>query len=383
LSLYFLVMIISNISLKNFRNHTDTHVSFKDGINLITGPNGVGKTNLVDAIHYLCMSKSFVTASDSYVVKQGESSFEIHANIAGSLRQPFNLSCIWNRGEGKKFFVNDSPLDKLSDLIGTVPVVVLCPEDKKITNEGPAERRAFLDAMISQYSKNYLADLIDYRKILRQRNSLLSSGNTRNIFAMIEAWDHQLAGPTARIVAKRHRVLLDFATHLEDNYAQISNIRLKPTFEYKTFCEPTDEEEAIKSAFLKKLEENREKEMERQLTLVGPHRDELVFLLDGMEIRKFGSQGQHRLFALALKMSQLTWYYDIMDDLPIFLLDDVFGDLDPQKIQVLTNFLNNHDGQTFITSANISPFNGLIDFNSDKNQSLSVSAGPEISGSSN
>ncbi|MCC5934608.1 MAG: DNA replication and repair protein RecF [Candidatus Cyclonatronum sp.] len=376
-------MIVNSIRLENFRNHEATEVNFAPGINLITGRNGMGKTNLIDAIHYLCMSRSFATSSDMYVVRQGSSGFFIEAQLSGSIRSAFGLSCSYSRGEGKKFRVNDSPLERLSDLIGIVPVVVLSPDDKRLTNEGPAERRSFLDAMISQVYRSYLTDLLEYRRIIRQRNRLLSMRNVRPdlLRIQLEPWNQQLAKSGAKIIERRRNVLARFARFLEDSYALISGIGLKPSFEYKTIAPVPEgaDETHIAGLFAALIEDNHDKETERQMTLFGPHRDDLVFYLDGMELRKFGSQGQHRLFALALKLAQLAYFSDTLDDLPVFLLDDVFGDLDPAKVKVLADMLNAHTGQAFITAANQTPFEGLIPFDTARNRHFSVTDGPQVS----
>ncbi|AXJ02561.1 DNA replication and repair protein RecF [Cyclonatronum proteinivorum] len=375
-------MIVNSITLQNFRNHEDSKVDFAPGINLITGRNGMGKTNLIDAIHYLCMSRSFATASDMYVVKQGSSGFFIEARLSGSIRASFRVTCTYTRGDGKKFLVNDSPLERLSDLIGLVPVVVLSPDDKRLTNEGPAERRSFLDAMISQVYRSYLTDLLEYRRIIRQRNRLLSMRGIRPDMLQIqlEPWNQQLAKAGAKIIARRRTVLARFSEFLEESYARISGIGLKPSFRYKTIANLPEEasEDEIADIFAGLIDENLEKETERQMTLSGPHRDDLILYLDEMELRKFGSQGQHRLFALALKMAQLAYFSDVLDDLPVFLLDDVFGDLDPAKVSILADMLNAHKGQAFITAANQAPFEGLIPFDTAQNRHFTVTEGPLI-----
>jgi DNA replication and repair protein RecF len=351
-------MRINRLKLTHFRNHEETEVRFAPHINLITGPNGAGKTNLIDAIHYLCMSRSFVAASDQYVAHHDHKYFMINGDFEGEIRSSFKVSCSYSRGEGKKIFVNDSPLDRLSDLIGMVPVVVLSPEDLKLTSEGPAERRSFLDALISQISPKYLRDLISYRKIRKQRNKLLQDyrGPLDMLKTLLEPWDAQLSETGTAIIVKRAEVLNQFKRYLAIQYRAISEFNLEPTLEYQTICSGPESEEAVLTAYKNQLEESFEKEAEREQTLIGPHRDEVVFYLGEMEIRNFGSQGQHRLFSMALKMAQLFYYSDELDDLPVMLLDDVFGNLDQQKTDIITETLNKHKGQTFITSANERPF---------------------------
>jgi DNA replication and repair protein RecF len=367
-------MRITKISLLNFRNHVQAAVDWAPHLNVITGPNGAGKTNLIDAIHYLCMTRSFVASSDRHVVAEGEKYFMIEGDFEGEIRSNFKVSCTYSRGEGKKIFVNESPLDRLSDLIGMVPVVVLSPEDQKLTYGGPAERRAFLDGFISQVSPSYLRDLISYRRVRKQRNKLLQEyrGPVSSLKIYIEPWDEQLIDTGSRIVAKRTEVLNRFKKYLSEQFESFAGTDLEPGLSYQTFCAPDTSSEKIRSRYETELEQNLENEIEREQTITGPHRDEVVFYLGEMELRNYGSQGQHRLFTVALKLAQLFYYSDELDDLPIMLLDDVFGNLDRQKTEILLNTLQKHTGQAFITSASEVPFAGLNCSNESKNSRFSV-----------
>ncbi|MGM0547008.1 MAG: DNA replication/repair protein RecF [Bacteroidota bacterium] len=370
-------MKITSLKLQNFRNHEETLVDWAPHMNVIVGQNGAGKTNLIDAIHYLCMSRSFVSSSDMYVVNQDATFFMIKGHFEGNIRSSFDVGCSYSRGEGKKIFVNESPLDRLSDLIGMVPVVVLSPSDKKLTSEGPKQRRSFIDSFISQLSPAYLQDLLDYRKARKQRNKLLQEfrGSRDVLLAYLEPWNVQLMEYGSRIVAKRTEVLNKFQDYLAKEYEVISGMRHEPQLKYQTFCEPDEDVKIIRKRYETELEEEQDHELERELTLVGPHRDEIVFYLDDFELRKFGSQGQHRLFALALKLAQLLYFSEELDDLPIFLLDDVFGDLDAQRTKVLLNALIEHAGQTFVTAANPIPFDEYVTFDGDHNRKYKVSGG--------
>lgn len=370
-------MRITNLKLQNFRNHEETVVEWAPHMNVIVGQNGAGKTNLIDAIHYLCMSRSFVSSSDMYVVNQDATFFMIKGHFEGNIRASFDVGCSYSRGEGKKIFVNESPLDRLSDLIGMVPVVILSPSDKKLTSEGPKQRRSFIDSFISQISPAYLQDLLDFRKARKQRNKLLQEfrGRREVLLAYLEPWNVQLMEYGSRIVAKRTKVLNKFRDYLAKEYEVISGMRHEPRLEYQTFCEPSGDEETVRERYQAKLEEKQDHELERELTLIGPHRDEIVFYLDDFELRNFGSQGQHRLFALALKLAQLLYFSDELDDLPIFLLDDVFGDLDAQRTDVLLNALIDHAGQTFVTAANPIPFDEYITFDGERNRKYKVEQG--------
>ncbi len=368
-------MIIRSLKLHGYRNHKDTFVEFAPHLNLITGPNGSGKTNLIDAVHFLCMTKSFVAASDQYVVNHDQKYFMIEGQFEGKIRSKFKINCSYSRGEGKKIFVNDSPLDRFSDLIGMVPVVVLSPIDLKLTSEGPAERRTFLDTLISQSSSAYLRNLIDYRKIRKQRNKLLQEyqGPLSTLRTQLEPWNIQLAKKGAAIIFKRAEVLDKFKSYLELQYRSISGMKMKPSLQYQTICTVPETESELYETCTELIDKNFEKEAEREQTIVGPHRDEVVFYLDDMELRNYGSQGQHRLFSMALKMAQLFYYSDELDDLPIMLLDDVFGNLDQQKIDTITETLTKHSGQTFITSASERPFDENLFNAGDNNAWFTVS----------
>jgi DNA replication and repair protein RecF len=367
----------THTELLNFRNHLNTKIDWAPHLNVITGPNGSGKTSLIDAVHYLCMSRSFVSSTDMYVVNQDESYFMIKGHFEGNIRSEFDVSCSYSRGDGKKIFVNDSPLDRLSDLIGMVPVVTLTPDDKKLTLEGPTERRSFIDSFISQISPAYLRDLIEYRRVRKQRNSLLQEyrGALSVLEAYLEPWNVQLVEAGARIVAKRYEVLENLKAYLEKDYAMISGMDLTTNLEYQTFCKPTTDVEAIEKEYYEQLEKVQSKEIEREVTTIGPHRDEIVFYLDDFELRRFGSQGQHRLFALSLKLAQLHYYSDELDDLPILMLDDVFGDLDLKKTEILLDALQQHKGQIFITSANPVSFEDYVTFDGINNRLYEVEDG--------
>ncbi|MFU8812364.1 MAG: DNA replication/repair protein RecF [Balneolaceae bacterium] len=370
-------MRIHRLKLQNFRNHQRTEVSFAPRINLITGQNGAGKTNVIDAVHYLCMSRSFVASSDRYVVHQEESFFMIEGDFSGKVRSSFTVGCSYSRGEGKKVFVNGSALERMSDLVGMVPVVVLSPEDVQLTAEGPAERRSFLDSLICQISPAYLRDLITYQKVRRHRNRLLQEyrGPLATLQSYLEPWNQQLADTGSRIIHKRAEVLAAFSHYLELQYRAISGMELRPSLQYQTITDRHDSPEQIRAVYLDLLEQQFEKEAEREQTLIGPHRDEVVFYLDEMEVRNFGSQGQHRIFSVSLKMAQLFYYSDQLDDLPILLLDDLFGNLDDEKTRIITETLLKHSGQTLITSATRLPLLQELVHNNNENKLFSVTDG--------
>lgn len=354
-------MNLDRLSIQQFRNHTETTVDFAPGMNVVTGPNGAGKTSLIDAVHYLCMSRSFVSTSDRYVVQAGESWFMLEGGFRGQIRAEFRVGCSYDKGEGKKIFVNRSPLDRFSDLIGMVPVVVLSPEDRKLTDEGPAWRRSFLDGFVSQLSSAYLRDLIQYQKVRKQRNRVLQQlalSHPRDQ-AILDPWDEQLIRYGSRLMVARYRVVDRLRGYLTDQYDALSGMEHRPNLVYQTLCDASRSLEEVQEAYREKLSKNRDRELEREQTLTGPHRDEVVFFLGDMELRNYGSQGQHRLFTIALKLAQLFYYSDELEDLPLMLLDDVFGNLDATTCLLVLEMLQQHPGQIFITSASETPFERL------------------------
>lgn len=323
------------------------------------------------------MSRSFVTSTDVHAIHRESKGFELKGQFSGAIRPSIELQIAYERGEGKNILVNGAPLDRFADLIGMVPVVVLSPEDRQLTYEGPEYRRSFLDSLISQVDARYLQLLVEFRKVLRQRNKLLLSYHDQRTLALdlLEPWDIQYARLASQIITRRNQILLEFTGYLERSYALMAGIAHTPSFRYRSFMELDQNPDDLEQLFTSKLRERLDRDLERGSTSIGPHRDEIVFYLDDMELRRFASQGQHRLFALSLKLAQLYFYSDMLDDLPIFLLDDVFGDLDPNKTRVLMQTLQAHPGQVCITAANADLLKSLIDFNDPKNRHISVEKG--------
>jgi DNA replication and repair protein RecF len=323
------------------------------------------------------MSRSFVTSTDVHAIRRENTGFELKGQFTGAIRPSIELEVAYERGEGKKILVNGVKLDRFADLIGMVPVVVLSPEDRQLTYEGPEFRRSFLDSLISQVDARYLHLLIEFRKVLRQRNKLLLSyREQRNtVLDLLEPWDIQYTRIASQIVLRRKEVLQEFSGYLERAYALMAGVAHTPSFRYRSFTDLDEAPETLESTLSSMLRERHERDLERGSKSVGPHRDEIVFYLDDMELRRFASQGQHRLFALSLKLAQLYFYSDMLDDLPIFLLDDVFGDLDPAKTQVLMQTLEAHPGQVCITAANADLLKSHIDFSDTKNRHIQVDKG--------
>lgn len=370
-------MKIRSLHVQNYRIYPEIELEWGGRINLLSGPNGAGKTNLIDAIHYLCMSRSFVTSSDLHAINMNATSFSLKGTFTGTIRPVIDIEIAYQRGDGKSILVNGVKLDRLSDLIGRVPIVVLSPDDRQLTFEGPEYRRNFLDAMISQVDTAYLHNLIDYRRVMRQRNRVLLTYGTSpvQLVDQLAPWNDQFVRLAARIIFKRYSVLHTFSSYLEQAYGLMDGMNHTPSFRYRTVLDNPDSIEQLEAKLTEELRVRFTKDLERGVTTVGPHRDDITFMLDGLELRRFGSQGQHRLFALSIKLAELYFFSDMLDDLPIFLLDDVFGDLDPNKTTVLMRMLAEHPGQVCITAANSSLLESLIDWSDPENKLIMIELG--------
>lgn len=371
-------MFVRSIRLFNFRSHAESTVEFSPRINLIHGPNGAGKTNILEAIHYACLSKSFVTSSDSFVLRRGTPHLEVEAHVQADHGTDRRIRVAYARGEGKRVFVDGAPLDRLSDLIGLIPIVVYSPEDYVLTAGGPDERRRFLNNIMSQERPVFMDDLLKYRRAVRQRNELLSriSGGALNpsLQPVFLSWTAEFVTLAARIMFARQRFVTAFAKYLADAYGLLGEEVERPTIRYGTFTQVEGlEESEIADQFRRRIEQHAQRERDLGRTVLGPHRDELEFRLNELDVRRYASQGQHRTFGMALKVAQYLYLRDRRDEKPIVLLDDVFGNLDPDRTAVVMRLLESDAlGQSVISATQRRPFVDVVDFNHDRNRLLSI-----------
>ena len=273
-------------------------------MNLFYGVNGAGKTNVLEALSYLSLGKSFLGAADATVVQQGSSFFVVKGTFEGENRSDQALRVASVPGEGRRAFSNGAPLDRLSDIVGRVPLVVVSPADYELTAGGPGERRQFLDVTLSQSFPVYLDDLIAYKRALKQKGALLL--RRRRGMAVdrpaVEAWNHEIATVGARLVEKRRSFLTEFSGLLSEAFVLLGSPGDVPTLKYESAGVPADleAEDALRHA----LDRTFEQSLRTGQTYVGPHRDEVVFSLGDLEVRPYASQGQHRTFSLSLKVAQ-------------------------------------------------------------------------------
>lgn len=373
-------MRINHLRLHAFRAHEASSLSFGPKVNLIHGPNGAGKTNVLEAIHYLALSKSFLASKDTYALRKGEPFFELEGNFSGAVRKAFDARLVYMPEEGKRMFINKAPLERLAQIVGQIPVVLFAPSDQALTSDGPEVRRRFLNNILSQARPVYLDDLMKYRRTLKQRNVLLLQyRRTRSLSSdVLRSWDAELVRLGARVILSRLRFVTAFKTYLEEAYSRIDAVSEHPQMAYRTvapFSEDADED-AIVQAFTARLQQASRRELETGRTMVGPHRDEMIFTLNDLEVRRYASQGQHRTFGMALKLAQFFYLKAKVEESPILLLDDLFGNLDEQRTKVFLELLDSDVvGQSVITAAQRKPFDQVLSFGNEGNSILSIEAG--------
>ncbi|MCY3487827.1 MAG: DNA replication/repair protein RecF [Bacteroidetes bacterium] len=375
-------MILRSLCLRGMRAHADTTLTLAPGINLLYGPNGAGKTNILEAIHYLCLSKSFLTSVDRYVLQRSQPFFEVEGKFEGSLRREVEIRIAFAVRQGKRMFINGAPLDRLADIVGVVPIVLFAPSDQNLTYGGPEERRKFLNSMLSQARPAHLEDLIGYRRALRQRNEYLVRNRMNPLdMDMIKPLNAVLARIGGRIVALRAAFLQKFSEELKRAWQQLGEAIEEPAITYQG---PIPEEkhssaEEAEKALISALGEAASRDRELGRTTVGPHRDELVFKLNGQLVRRFASTGQHRSFAIALKLAQYYYLDSRLEEKPILLLDDVFDSLDQERTDVILDWLQDAPtGQSIVTVADADRIRSRIAQKGASNQCIQVLHGEII-----
>ncbi|MGA7307074.1 MAG: DNA replication/repair protein RecF [Rhodothermales bacterium] len=367
-------MVLSALSLRGFRAHDHSDLALSPGLNLIHGPNGSGKTNLLEAIHYLALGKSFLASKDSYTLRFGAPFFDLRGTFHSDGRSPIEIRVVFKPDEGKRIFVNGAPLDRLADLVGRVPIVVFAPVDHSLTDGPPEERRRFLDNTLSQARPAYLNGLMKYRRTLKQRNAVLSAGRSLRP-ELLAPWNEEFVRGGVLISQARAKFVAEFARYLDQAWNLIESIGERPTIEYNGFASVSDwlDTEEVARRFRARLEQSHASEKSMRRTLVGPHRDELTFRLNDIEVRRFASQGQHRTFGMALKLAKYLYLRDVTEKTPLLLLDDVFGDLDQHRQDVFLDLLQNSlNGQSIITTADDTTFRNVVAFDGRVNSAIGI-----------
>ncbi|MDX9758151.1 MAG: DNA replication and repair protein RecF [Bacteroidota bacterium] len=346
-------MILNRISLTNLRNHGQTDIECPDGTLLLFGENGAGKTTVLEAIAMLCTSRSFVTHLDRTVMRRDAGMFRVEGRFTSSTTSRRDVSIRYDETTGRKQIeVDHAPLGASAELIGQFPMVALSPQHRPITAGGPAERRAFVDFVISQLHHAYLLDLMAYRRVLRQRNALLADhdGRPSALRSTLAPWDATMAQTAVRILRHRYAFVDAFVPYLREAMDGMIPEREDVALRYQSSVDidPTDPN-AI-ALYHAELQRRFDTDVRRGTTTAGPHRDELEVLLNGHDIRAHASQGQHKTVLISLKLAEYRYLEAGLDEPPLLLLDDVFSELDDDRLANVLRLVGGL-GQTFITSA--------------------------------
>lgn len=321
-------MQITTLSLKNFRNYAEENICFSDGVNILTGANAQGKTNAAEAIFFLCTGYSPRANKDKLVIKNGEESAEIQG-IAKSLYGDVSVRVAFNKNDKKSIYVNGLQVLKIGEILGNINSVFFNPAELKLVQESPEDRRRFLNVSLSQQSKTYFYALQRYNKILSQRNNLLKEPNVSIIRETLPIWDEQLTKQAGKIIKARNEFLTLISPIAEEKHALLSDG--KETLKMKTESGYYGTEDEIAFAMKEDLKIGLERDLRLGYTSIGPHRDDIKFTLNDMDVRVYGSQGQQRTVALSLKLAETETFYNRFGEYPILILDDVLSELDKKR----------------------------------------------------
>lgn len=337
-------MYLKSLSVINFKNWAQAEFNFSSKINCFVGNNGSGKTNVLDAIHYLSVCKSYFVSVDSQNIKDDNPFFVVEGNFFKA-DSDYHIYCGLKKGQKKSFKKNKKEYERLADHIGQFPSVIISPYDRDLIMEGSEIRRKFMDSVISQSDGLYLDHLIRYNKTLQQRNSLLKffAANHKFDSESLEIYDEQMAERAIPIFKGRREFVEQLKDKLQYYYALIANNEEDIEISYKT---QLAEEQDLK----KLLAANLQKDRINQYTGVGIHKDDLQFSLSGRSLKKFGSQGQQKSFLIALKLAQYDFISEKLGVQPVLLLDDIFDKLDEDRVEQLVKLVHDESfGQIFIT----------------------------------
>lgn len=339
-------MNINSIELGNFRNYVNQKLEFDNRTNILYGNNAQGKTNILEAIFVCGTTKSHKGSKDKELIRIGEDEAHIRMFVEkNSITHRIDVHLRSNKSKG--IAIDGIPIKRSGDLLGLVNIIFFSPEDLKIIKNGPSERRKFINLELSQLDKVYLNELGEYNKVLIQRNKLLKQINFNNsLIDTLSIWDEQLIKYGLRIINSRQKFIDDLSELVTEVNEKLTGSREHVKLEYEPDVLPED--------FEKKLLECREKDLRLCSTNVGPHRDDICFLNDGIDIRKYGSQGQQRTCALSLKLAEIELVKRVTKDNPILLLDDVLSELDRNRQNYLLDSID--DIQTIVTCTGLEEF---------------------------
>ena len=344
--------VLQKIIIQDFRNIELQEVSFSPNINCIWGGNGEGKTNLLDAIHYLSMTKSGIRPAEKFNFRHGCNSFAISGLYTMEDGSCSRFSIQVTDGGDKKVLKDDKPYGRISDHIGVLPVVMVSPADTELVSESGEERRRFVNSFLSQTDRKYLADMQQYNRLLAQRNRLLKE--ERPDPELLNAFDSRMAGPARDIAAAREQFACSMQPLVSRYYEAISGGREKVSIRYKSDLQSED--------FISLMRRHRERDLASRYTVSGIHRDDFIFTMEDFPIRRCGSQGQQKSFLVALKFAQYEVMKNVCGMPPALLLDDLFDKLDMDRVGNMLQMVAGHDfGQIFLSDTDKARTESLVD----------------------
>ena len=341
-------MIVKSLKLNQFRNYESLQLSFDKGTNLFYGNNAQGKTNILEAVYLCGTTKSHKGSKDREMIRFGEEEAHIRMAISRS-QSAYEIDMHLKKNRPKGIAVNGVPIRKAAELLGIANFVFFSPEDLGIIKNGPAERRRFMDMELSQLDKIYLSNLINYNKVVNQRNKLLkelSFKSSEEKLETLDIWDLQLVKYGTEVMKRRVGFVQELNEIIGGLHEKLSGGTEKLTIEYQPCVEET--------TFLDTVTKMRERDLRMKSTCFGPHKDDLIFFINGSEVKKYGSQGQQRTAALSLKLAEIELVKKVVKDTPVLLLDDVLSELDSNRQQFLLNSIGQI--QTVITCTGLDEF---------------------------
>ena len=363
----FAFMRLKKLLLINFKNLPQAEITLADGINCFVGDNGAGKTNILDAVHYLSMSKSAFTMTDGQSVHHGEEFFVTEGSYLTDTGAMELVNCSFSRKGGKVLKRNGKEYERIADHVGGFPVVISSPRDTELIMDAAEERRRYLNSFISQLDRAYLASMMRYNTVLAERNKFLKMSSDED---MLQIYDMQLAEHGTRVYERRKEIIERMQPMVAEYYSTLSEDREQVEMEYRSELEQMPLSEV--------LLRNRERDIVNQFTTAGVHRDDIIFRIGGYPLRKYGSQGQQKSFLIALKLAQYRLLAEATGEKPILLLDDLFDKLDLGRVEKLLTIVGGDDfGQILITDCNKLRLESTLE-RADKEYSLFMVEGGDV-----
>ena len=347
-------MYLKNLTLTNFKNYELSEIEFSPRINCFVGNNGVGKTNILDAIHYLSLAKSFFNNIDSVSIRHGEDYFILQGTMAGNGEED-HIYCAFQKQKQKLLKRNGKEYQKLSDHVGRYPVVMISPADSALISEGSEDRRKFMNKIISQYNAEYLDSVLNYNKALQQRNRLLKDFRSSGQFDsdMLTIWDSQLVKYGSYIFRERDILVNELIPVFQEYYSLISSGKEMVRLNYRSHLSEGDFNETLANAV------TRDRFLE--YTTVGVHKDDLLLYMDDFPVKSLGSQGQQKSYLVALKLAKFDYIKHKAGFSPVLLLDDIFDKFDAERVEQIIRLVGNHRfGQIFITDTHRSRLQEIL-----------------------